>query len=554
MAYEYPLVQSQEWDEVEPFGDRHADLIVVGGGLSGVAAACAARRSGVEVCLVEPTHMLGGQAGPAGVSTTDLTKFYVKLVRRSGLWGEFEDRLTRLYEDEVGLPVNAGQYSDNSLTPNPRAVDLVLGRMCADYDVHVLRNSMLLEIEGNQAGVRLTTSRGCLSARLAIDATEDGWVVQRAGTPYRVGNTIVPAPSEDSGLEVPPSAIQSITQVAILRRYDEGLPDELRLERKPPRYSENRRRIWKHYPNAPWQSRIGENAFAGYRGLPDTEVLSDFLIDASVRRSLTYRATLRTLAIIYYLQVELGLPWSVVTDEGFADGPARPLAHPRLKPFSHLVQHFPPMPYIRESARVVGAEVVTGKDIFRSANRREARWRHDVVAVGTYPADLHGGREPEDFESYLGESIADKPSRWAEGPFAIPLGTLVPQRDDWFIAAEKNISASRLAASASRVHPTVFGIGQAAGVLAGLALTRRVAPRRVPTLDVQVELARQGVVLTPLTTRDVEPGDERFVPVSLAVVHGLIDAQVARPSGREPELVLDLELATRRGEALLTSM
>ncbi|MFG0250702.1 MAG: FAD-dependent oxidoreductase, partial [Phycisphaeraceae bacterium JB051] len=41
------------------------DVLVAGGGMSGVFAAIAAAESGRKVCLIEPANMLGGQ-GPTG--------------------------------------------------------------------------------------------------------------------------------------------------------------------------------------------------------------------------------------------------------------------------------------------------------------------------------------------------------------------------------------------------------------------------------------------------------------------------------------------------------
>ena len=45
------------------------DVVVAGGGTGGIAAAIQAARMGMNVLVVEPTNMLGGQATAAGVST-----------------------------------------------------------------------------------------------------------------------------------------------------------------------------------------------------------------------------------------------------------------------------------------------------------------------------------------------------------------------------------------------------------------------------------------------------------------------------------------------------
>src|SRR5947209_5330738 len=51
--------------------DASCDVLVVGGGTGGVAAALAAARRGCSVCLVEETDWLGGQLTSQGVAALD---------------------------------------------------------------------------------------------------------------------------------------------------------------------------------------------------------------------------------------------------------------------------------------------------------------------------------------------------------------------------------------------------------------------------------------------------------------------------------------------------
>ena len=44
-----------------------ADLVIAGGGLGGVAAALAALRNGLRVCMTEETDWIGGQITSQGV-------------------------------------------------------------------------------------------------------------------------------------------------------------------------------------------------------------------------------------------------------------------------------------------------------------------------------------------------------------------------------------------------------------------------------------------------------------------------------------------------------
>ena len=72
--------------------DRKYDVVIVGAGTSGTAAAIQAARSGADVLLVEEHEWLGGMLTSAGVSATDGC---YKL--RGGIWDEFRDSLEAHY-------------------------------------------------------------------------------------------------------------------------------------------------------------------------------------------------------------------------------------------------------------------------------------------------------------------------------------------------------------------------------------------------------------------------------------------------------------------------
>ena len=66
-----PLAAVIAVDHTAEAVDVECDVLVVGGGLGGVAAAWAAARHGRSVCLLEETDWLGGQATSQGVSALD---------------------------------------------------------------------------------------------------------------------------------------------------------------------------------------------------------------------------------------------------------------------------------------------------------------------------------------------------------------------------------------------------------------------------------------------------------------------------------------------------
>src|SRR5437763_14559876 len=54
---------------------ERCDIVVVGGGMGGVAAALASARAGMRVCLTDPTRWLGGQMTAQGVSALDENRY-----------------------------------------------------------------------------------------------------------------------------------------------------------------------------------------------------------------------------------------------------------------------------------------------------------------------------------------------------------------------------------------------------------------------------------------------------------------------------------------------
>lgn len=572
--------QLAAWAAVPVGVERDVDLVVVGGGLGGVAAAIAAARRGLSVVVVEPTHMLGGQATVSAVSAMDVTAYYDRMLNDHGIWGEFVARTERLYRYEFKRPVATARYRAISFAPNVVVVERVLGEMLAGAGAECLRNAPLESATLTQDRVEVRAGGAVVRARLAIDATELGDLLRAAKKPYRLGNRIVPATGALPA-ELDQVMIQDITMAAIVRRYDSGLPEWARLDAEPPGYKKYRATISRSYPNSPGHTNVGDNGFAGYRGTPDLQnpdpytgldwqritkttlnyhndqrVTAAYIEDPVTRAAADRDAVLRSLAIIYYLQQELGLPWGVADDDGFDRSLTPRAIDDDLLPFAETIRHLPLAPYVREARRMLGRTTLTGKDIFRPARHQPARWDVDAIAVGTYPPDLHGGRLQTDLETDLTESIQDKPPTWREGPFPIPLGVLVPRDGGRILAAEKNISVSRIAAGAVRLHPTAFATGEAVGVLAALSIQSSTPVSDVPTIAAQLSLIRGGALLAPVTIRGVDVKDPRFLPISLAVCRKLVDWTYVRlggDPGPEPWIDVDLDRAEAAGAALLTT-
>ena len=86
------------------------EVLVIGGGTGGTAAAIQAARMGVKTILVEPTNMLGGMLTAAGVSCTDGNDQLP-----SGIWEEFRQAL---YSHYGVNKLNTGWVSNTNFEPH----------------------------------------------------------------------------------------------------------------------------------------------------------------------------------------------------------------------------------------------------------------------------------------------------------------------------------------------------------------------------------------------------------------------------------------------------
>ena len=167
---------------------KHYDLIVVGGGLSGVASAIAAARGGVRVLIAEEGGSLGGAAVNALVNPFMPHKTLRKtesgkewLILNGGIFASILERL-QISED----------VDDLTSTFSEEHLKLVLDEMCEEYGVEVLFHAKLFEVkcEGERIkSINLATKAGVLTleADNFIDATGDGDLAAFAGCRFRLG-------------------------------------------------------------------------------------------------------------------------------------------------------------------------------------------------------------------------------------------------------------------------------------------------------------------------------------------------------------------------------
>ena len=179
----------------------------------------------------------------------------------------------------------------------------------------------------------------------------------------------------------------------------------------------------------------GTYSWNGRRGLPIA-----YLEDKKLRLQVEREALMKTLNFIYYIQNELGEDWSVADDE-YNNRVLPEAARTLPREWQDVVRHMPPMPYVRESRRIIAKHTLTSHEILQnSLSYRDGQTSHefpDAIAIGGYILDLHGANTDADMEWEFNERSSSSITNRPRGPFQVPMNILIPEDTDGLIAAEK---------------------------------------------------------------------------------------------------------------------
>lgn len=474
------------------------DVLVVGGGVGGVAAAVQSARRGARTILVSEFSWLGGMLTTAGVAAPDGNEL---LAWQTGLWGAF------LRAVEQRQPGGVDHAWVSFFTYEPR----IGAAIFADWvnalpNLHWIREQVPLEVycrDQRVTGIRC--AQFAIEANITIDATELGDVLALADVPHRWGWDWQPEWQEPSAPTAPTALtqtypVQAPTWVVVLQDYGPGqtapaIPPS-------PRELMQQKDVMEEFIGT--ECGYGWQQFLNYGRLPGNRFMinwpqrgNDYGVglqrlvgSAAQRQEWWQEAYWHTQSYARFLQMQLGRRYGLAdatfpaTASGIGGGA------------------FALHPYYRESRRLQGVTTVCETDILPVAGGSVAALPIDstgqvnAIAVGNYVNDHH----------YPGFSLPLKPKslrwggRWTGTPFALPYDCLVPATIDGLLVGEKNISVSHIANGATRLQPVVLGLGQAAGMAAALCIERGCPPRALP-----VRVLQEALLTDPIAPAAVVP-------------------------------------------------
>ncbi len=417
--------------------NEHYDVIIIGGGPSGVCAAIESARAGKKILLVEAYGMLGGMA------TTSLVSPFMTVYDRDGdeltVGGIYREIVNRLKDfaavippeetDSPSVHTSFIEKYHRHVTPFlPFYLQIVLDDMVREAGAEILLYTRFADCicEGGRIkSIILCALEGLISltADLFIDCSGNADVAAAAGVPTYKGD-------EESGVPQPGTLMFEVGGV------DQGAYEA--YGQRPPRPVKAYR--------TPVEGRYAVNHFRV------------FDVDATNSASMTeghINARRQVLDALRVLREET---------PGFENAEILQVAS---------------VLGVRESRHISGKYNITVSDVSNGTKF------DDRIAVYGFGMDVHPRNA--DITGNFKIEVAKK--------YYIPYRAMLPEGCDNLIVAGKTVSCESQAAGGLRCMPAAMAMGQAAGVAAAMAIDSGKLPLEIDVSALQSTLRTHGAII-----------------------------------------------------------
>jgi hypothetical protein len=438
-----------------------SDVLVVGAGPAGLAAAISSARNGASTTLIEKNGFAGGHP-TAGLVAPCMTSYSLDGEQQL-IKGIFEELVLRMEAiggalHPSGIPAGSEycgfiDYGHARVTPfEPEAVKLCATEMLLEAGVRLQLHTFVVDTIVEDTSVRgvITASKSGLEAfraKVTVDCSADADVAVRGGARYEQGR-------HEDGLTQPMTMFFRVANVDddTVRAYVAEHTDDFRPfasivaeARAAGEFPIQRRGVglYKSLEPGVWRintSRMHRLDGADVRDLTTGEIEGRRQVDALMR---------------FFRKWLPGFENAILLDTAATVG-------------------------VRETRRIVGDYQLTLEDL---ASGREF---DDVIALCGYPVDIHS---PTDDSGGVGDGYT------TANVYQIPYRSLLPAGLDGVLVAGRSLSATHEAQGATRVMPPSFAMGEAAGAAAALSVRDEITPREVSSPALHRTLVLQGAWL-----------------------------------------------------------
>jgi len=446
------------------------DVIVVGGGVSGVMSAITAAKNGAKTLVIEQHGFMGGMLTAAGVGPMMTYHVEDRQVIK-GNTGRLIDRLVEKKKspghvlDTIGYTYTVTPFDAEGMK---HELELMLLESGADILYHTMLSDVSVS-DGRIESITITNKSGLskLCAKVYIDATGDGDLSAWAGVEFTKGR-------EGDGACQPMTMNMKMSNVDIeaVKAFVKENPEE--------------------FPFLKGNTAIVDKAprlsISGYENIVK-KGKEDGSLDFNTEAILFFETNNLGEVIVNTTRIR-GLDPTDPKDLTKAEIEGRrqvrnleAFLHKKVRGFENaILLNSGPNIGIRGSRQIKGLYTLTLEDIVT------AKTFDDVVAHGGYPVDVH---HPDG----NGEVVKEEDNIKVGTMYSVPYRCLVNNKISNLITVGRCISATFEAQGAIRTTPIVGAIAEAGGVAASLAVKYGQKTSDIDIKEMQDILINEGAYL-----------------------------------------------------------